>query len=119
VEQLEVVLPVAVHLLDLREEAGVRPPAVEERQPRPAAERPLRDRPAEELRPAQDQDPQWNLCTARQTASAPNSSASTGIRSPAAWISLANWKSGGSRIGRKPYVCTPAREKKRPSVTPI
>ena len=30
-----------------------------------------------------------------------------------------NWKSSGSRIGRKPYVWTPAREKKRPSVTPI
>ena len=59
----------------------------------PAGERRLGDRPAEELRPAEDQDPQWNLCTARQTASAPNSSASTGIRSSAAWISFANWKS--------------------------
>ena len=101
-EQREVALPVAVHLLDLREEVGVRLAAVEERQLVPAGERRLGRRPAEELRPAEDQDPQWNLCTARQTASAPNSSASTGIRSSAAWISFANWKSAGSRIGRKP-----------------
>ncbi len=44
--------------------------------------------------PPRIEDPQWNLCTARQTASAPNSSASTGIRSSAAWISFANAKSG-------------------------
>ena len=60
-EQGEVALPVAVQLLDLREEVGVRLAAVEERQLVPAGERSLGGRPAEELRAAEDQEPQWNL----------------------------------------------------------
>ena len=94
--------PVAAQLLRLREELRVRLAAVEERQLVPARQRGLGDRAAEELRPAEKQEPQWNLCTARQTASAPNSTASTGIRSSAAWISFMKSKSSGSRIGRKP-----------------
>ena len=60
-EQGEVSLAVALQLLDLREELGVRLPAVEERQLVPAGERGLGGRPAEELGAADDQEPQWNL----------------------------------------------------------
>ena len=53
----------------------------------------------------------------RAIARVPNSSASAGRRSFGAWISSMNASSGGSCIGRKPYVWMPRREKKRPSVT--
>ena len=62
---------------------------------------------------------QASRCSTRKIPSVPNSSASAGTRSSAAWISVRNGRSGGSLIGRKPYVWMPRREKKRPSVTPI
>src|SRR5439155_11124417 len=41
-------------------------------------------------------------CNARVTASVPNSSAATGMRSSAAWTIFRTGKSGGRRIGMKP-----------------
>ena len=102
VERLEAAVPVPTQSLGLREEVGVRLAACEERQLVPASQRGVRDRTPEEPRPSENQELQWNLCTARQTASAPNSTASTGMRSSAAWMSFMNSKSSGSRIGRKP-----------------
>ena len=102
IERLEACVPVPTHSLRLREELGVRLAAREERQLVPASQRGVRDGAPQELRPPENQELQWNLCTARQTASAPNSTASTGIRSSAAWISFMKSKPSGSRIGRKP-----------------
>src|SRR2546426_4749038 len=57
-------------------------------------------------------------CRARVTASVPNSRAATGMRSSAAWTIFRTGKSGGRRIGMKPYVWIPSCAKNRPSVTP-
>jgi hypothetical protein len=54
-ERVQVAVAVAAQLLRVREEPRIRPPAVEERQLVPARERLLGDRPAEELRAAEDQ----------------------------------------------------------------
>jgi hypothetical protein len=53
-QRVEAALAIAVELLRLGEELRVRLAAVEERQLVPARERRLRDRSAEELRPAED-----------------------------------------------------------------
>ena len=101
-ERGEIAAAVSDQLLDLREEVCVCHAAVEQRQVVPARQGGVDERSSEELRPAEDENSQWNLCTARHTASAPNSSAPTGIRSSAAWISLVKSNSSGRRIGRNP-----------------
>lgn len=82
----QVLGPVAVQLLHLREELRVRPAAVEERHLLSASERRLGDGAAEKPGPAENQDlHQGFRSIARQTASAPNRTASAGTRSSAAW----------------------------------
>ena len=60
-ERRQVAVAVAAKLLDLRKELGVRLAAVEERQLVAAGERGLGDGAPEELRTAEQQQPQWNL----------------------------------------------------------
>jgi hypothetical protein len=55
-QRVQVPVPVAAQLLDLREELGVRHTPVEERHLVSAGERRLDDGAAEELRPAEDEE---------------------------------------------------------------
>ena len=100
-ERVERAVAVADEMLDLRKQLGVRLAAREDRHLVPVGERGVDGVPAEELRPAEDEQlhPRYRSI-ARETASAPKRTASAGTRSSAAWISLMNSNPCGRRSGR-------------------
>src|SRR5581483_10174367 len=118
-ERVELAVAVALQVLDLREELGIRLAAGEDRDVVSVGERRVDRVPPQELRAAEDEQPHPGyLSIARPIASTPNARASAGTRSSALCTSGHSSKSSGRRSGRNPYVCTPARLRKRASVTP-
>src|SRR5439155_2660623 len=118
-ERTELAVAVAVQVLDVREELGIRATAREDRHLVTLGERGLDRVAAEELGASEHQQLHLSYRSiARPIASTPNASASAGTRSSALWMSGHRSKSSGSRSGSQPYVCTPARLRKRASVTP-
>src|SRR5205807_6968242 len=100
-ERLEVAVAVAAEVLGLGEEVRVRLPAREERDVVARREGGVDRVTAEELRPAEDEQPHAPYrAIAREIASTPKPSAATGTRSSALWIRGSGSKSCGSASGR-------------------